>query len=229
MPEIKKNPTVEDDLDDDFLDGEPFHLNDSGTPHSFPLITFLSMVTSNTSLPYFVSFSSNKGALDGFTSAKPASPVKPTTTQKAEGTTTSSASSSTSPKAARTPESLLLHPEENEDDELDAGGLDAEFSKQLASGMEELMKEMSGNSELQKSFEEMFKGLDVNGKAPAVAAGAGAASAPATGGASKGAGSASFQDRIAKTMDKLKDSSDQVDVSVLEQNKQNTSLSNRIV
>jgi len=102
----------------------------------------------------------------------------------------------------------LLHPEENEDDELDAGGLDAEFSKQLASGMEELMKEMSGNNELQKSFEEMFKGLDVNGKAPAVAA------ATSTTAGAKGAGSANFQDRIAKTMDKLKDSSDQVDVSI---------------
>ncbi|GJJ70769.1 peroxin-19 [Entomortierella parvispora] len=174
MPEIKKNPTVvEDDLDDDFLDG----------------------------------------ALDGFTAAKPATPVKPSSTQKAaEGT--SSASSSTSPKATRTPESLLLHPEENEDDELDAGGLDAEFSKQLASGMEELMKEMSGNSELQKSFEEMFKGLDVNGKAPAAAA----ASTPAT--SAKGAGSASFQDRIAKTMDKLKDSSDQVDAQVAEESEE---------
>lgn len=82
------------------------------------------------------------------------------------------------------------------------GGLDAEFSKQLASGMEELMKEMNGNAELQKSFEEMFKGLDVNGKSTA---------APAP----KAASAASFQDRIAKTMDKLKDSSEQVDVSVL--------------
>ncbi|OAQ36656.1 Pex19 protein [Linnemannia elongata AG-77] len=83
------------------------------------------------------------------------------------------------------------------------GGLDAEFSKQLASGMEELMKEMNGNAELQKSFEEMFKGLDVNGKSTA---------APAP----KAAGAASFQDRIAKTMDKLKDSSEQVDAQVAE-------------
>ncbi|KAG0042391.1 Peroxisome chaperone and import receptor [Gryganskiella cystojenkinii] len=174
MPEIKKNPAVvEDDLDDDFLDG----------------------------------------ALDGFTAAKPATPVLPTSTQKAAAEGTASASSSTSPKATRTPESLLLHPEENEDDDLDAGGLDAEFSKQLASGMEELMKEMSGNSELQKSFEEMFKGLDVNGKAPV------AATASAAAPASK-AGSASFQDRIAKTMDKLKDSSDQVDAQVAEESEE---------
>ncbi|KAF9942546.1 Peroxisome chaperone and import receptor [Mortierella antarctica] len=172
MPEVKKNPTVvEDDLDDDFLDG----------------------------------------ALDGFTSAKPATPVKPTVTQKAEGAAAASAtSSSTSPKATRTPESLLLHPEDLEDDEdsLD-GGLDAEFSKQLASGMEELMKEMNGNSELQKSFEEMFKGLDVNGKAPAT--GSSPSATPATSKAGN-----NFQDRIAKTMDKLKDSSEQVEAQVAE-------------
>ncbi|KAF9108654.1 Peroxisome chaperone and import receptor [Mortierella sp. GBA35] len=165
MPEVKKNPAtvVEDDLDDDFLDG----------------------------------------ALDGFTSAKPAAPVKPTATQKVD-----SSASTTSSKPARTPESLLLNPEDHLDDDNEAalGGLDAEFSKQLASGMEELMKEMNGNSELQKSFEEMFKGLDVNGKNPATPA----ASAP------KAAGAASFQDRIAKTMDKLKDSSEQVDAQVAE-------------
>ncbi|KAF9129254.1 Peroxisome chaperone and import receptor [Mortierella sp. 14UC] len=163
MPEVKKNPAtvVEDDLDDDFLDG----------------------------------------ALDGFTSAKPAAPVKPTATQKAD----SAAASTTSSKPAKTPESLLLNPEDLEDnDEAAMGGLDAEFSQQLASGMEELMKEMNGNAELQKSFEEMFKGLDVNGKSTATAA------------APKAAGAASFQDRIAKTMDKLKDSSDQVDAQVAE-------------
>ncbi|KAG0370806.1 Pex19 protein family-domain-containing protein [Gamsiella multidivaricata] len=175
MPEVKKNPTVvEDDLDDDFLDG----------------------------------------ALDGFTSAKPATPVKPTTTQKAGGV--ASTSSSTSPKAERTPESLLLSPEDLPDDDDDdaLGGLDAEFSKQLASGMEELMKEMNGNPELQKSFEEMFKGLDVNGKAPVT--GPSAAAAPS----SSSAGAASFQDRIAKTMDKLKDSSEQVEAQVAEESEE---------
>ncbi|KAG9072789.1 Peroxisome chaperone and import receptor [Linnemannia hyalina] len=165
MPEVKKNPTtvVEDDLDDDFLDG----------------------------------------ALDGFTSAKPAAPVKPTATQKVD-----SAASTTSSKPAKTPESLLLNPEDLEDDdEAAVGGLDAEFSKQLASGMEELMKEMNGNTELQKSFEEMFKGLDVNGKSTA---------APTP----KAASAASFQDRIAKTMDKLKDSSEQVDAQVAEESEE---------
>ncbi|KAG0315272.1 Peroxisome chaperone and import receptor [Dissophora globulifera] len=177
MPEVKKNPTVvEDDLDDDFLDG----------------------------------------ALDAFTSAKPTAPVKLTATQKAASTAgASSSSSSTSPRAERTPESLLLNPEDlvDDDDEEALGGLDAEFSKQLASGMEELMKEMNGNPELQKSFEEMFKGLDVNGKAPATAATVESA------GSSKPA-AASFQDRIAKTMDKLKDSSEQVDAQVAEESEE---------
>ncbi|KAF8939702.1 Peroxisome chaperone and import receptor, partial [Dissophora ornata] len=161
-------------------------------------------------------------ALDEFTSAKPATPVKPTATQKA---TTASASSSTSPKAERTPESLLLHPEDLADDDDDdaLGGLDAEFSQQLASGMEELMKEMNGNPELQKSFEEMFKGLDVNGKAPATSTSSAAEAAGVAGlaGASpKAGGAGSFQDRIAKTMDKLKDSSEQVDAQVAEESEE---------
>ncbi|KAF8952434.1 Peroxisome chaperone and import receptor [Haplosporangium bisporale] len=70
--------------------------------------------------------------------------------------------------------------------------------------MEELMKEMNGNSELQKSFEEMFKGLGVDGKAPVEAP------------ASTAAPGESFQDRIAKTMGKLKESSDEVDAKVAE-------------
>ncbi|KAF9185220.1 Peroxisome chaperone and import receptor [Haplosporangium sp. Z 767] len=173
MPEVKKNPTVvEEDLDDDFLDG----------------------------------------ALDGFTSAKPATPVKPTATQKAGPAAAST--STTSPKVARTPESLLLHPEDLSDD--DSGDLDTEFSKQLAAGMEELMKEMNGNTELQKSFEEMFKGLDVNGKVSGTEAPATSSAAANTQGSKTAAGASSFQDRIAKTMDKLKDSSEQVEAQVAE-------------
>ncbi|KAG0264939.1 Peroxisome chaperone and import receptor [Mortierella polycephala] len=199
MPEVKKNPiVVEEDLDDDFLDG----------------------------------------ALDGFTSAKPATPVKPTATQKAGPAAASS--STTSSKVARTPESLLLHPEDLSDDDGDAldAGLDTEFSKQLAAGMEELMKEMNGNTELQKSFEEMFKGLDVNGKvsgteapstpgapaasgaAAAAAAAAAAVAAASAQGSKTAAGASSFQDRIAKTMDKLKDSSEQVEAQVAEESEE---------
>ncbi|KAF9392073.1 Peroxisome chaperone and import receptor [Podila verticillata] len=141
MPEVTKKPTVvEEDLDDDFLDG----------------------------------------ALDGFTSAKPATTVKPATTKATTSVT------------------------DEKEDEGENGQLDDEFKNSLAAGMEELMKEMNGNSELQKSFEEMFKGLGVDGKAPVEAP------------ASTAAPGESFQDRIAKTMGKLKESSDEVDAKVAE-------------
>ncbi|KAG0355393.1 Peroxisome chaperone and import receptor [Podila minutissima] len=164
MPELHKNPTVEDDLDDDFLDG----------------------------------------ALDGFTAAKPATPVKPTSTKKAEG--------AKSPKndnnAARTPEALLLNPELNEDNDDDIlSETDAEVQKSMAMGMEELMREMSSNSELQKTFEEMFKGMDLDLEKKG-------ASEPPDAQAKTPEPAGSFQDRIAKTMDKLKDSSEQVEAQV---------------
>ncbi|KAG0330981.1 Peroxisome chaperone and import receptor [Podila horticola] len=151
MPEVTKKPTVvEEDLDDDFLDG----------------------------------------ALDGFTSAKPATAVKPTSTSKATSVT-----------------------DQAEEDETEDGQLDDEFKNSLAAGMEELMKEMNGNSELQKSFEEMFKGLGVDGKAPEAPSTAAETAAAAAAG---GAPGESFQDRIAKTMGKLKESSDEVDAKVAE-------------
>lgn len=128
-------------------------------------------------LPSSVLYPPFSGALDGFTSAKPATTVKPATTKATTSVT-----------------------DENED-EGENGQLDDEFKNSLAAGMEELMKEMNGNSELQKSFEEMFKGLGVDGKAPVEAP------------ASTAAPGESFQDRIAKTMGKLKESSDEVDVS----------------
>ncbi|KAF9168128.1 Peroxisome chaperone and import receptor [Actinomortierella ambigua] len=167
MPETTKKPTVVDEeVDDDFLDG----------------------------------------ALDGFVSPKPAAPAKPASTKKAETSTSKAAASSDKP--ARTPESILFNPDEDDEDGMDPND---EFTKQLAAGMEDLMKEMSGNQELQKSFEEMFKNLDVAG---AGAPGSPSPSSPAAGG-DKAAGG-SFQDRIAKTMDKLKDSSEQADAKAAE-------------
>ncbi|KAG0240649.1 Pex19 protein family-domain-containing protein [Mortierella sp. GBAus27b] len=158
-------------------------------------------------------------ALDGFTSARPTQPVKPATTQKAGvAPAASGSSSSTSQKPEKTPESLLLQPEDLEDDDEALAGMDAEFTNQLASGMEELMKEMNNNPELQKSFEEMFKGLDVNGKSPATEKPAAAAAAGAS--SAKAGGAGNFQDRIARTMDKLKDSSEQVDAQVAEESEE---------
>ncbi|KAF9921662.1 Peroxisome chaperone and import receptor, partial [Modicella reniformis] len=146
----------------------------------------------------------------------PVAPVRLAATQKAAGVAAASASSSSvSPKTEKTPESLLLHPEDLDDDEA-LTGLDAEFSQQLASGMEELMKEMNNNPELQRSFEEMFKGLDVNSKAPATeeVIPSSEASGPRAGDAG------SFQDRIGKTMNRLKDSSEQVDAQVAEESEE---------
>ncbi|KAG0221224.1 Peroxisome chaperone and import receptor, partial [Actinomortierella wolfii] len=147
-------------------------------------------------------------ALDGFVSPKPAAPVKPASTKKVE--TPSSKAATSSDKPARTPESILFNPDEDDEDGMD---LNDEFTKQLAAGMEDLMKEMSGNQELQKSFEEMFKNLDLAGAGPP---GSSSSSSPTPGGSGSKPAGGSFQDRIAKTMDKLKDSSEQVDAKVAE-------------
>ncbi|KAG0032712.1 Peroxisome chaperone and import receptor [Podila clonocystis] len=165
MPELHKNPTVEDDLDDDFLDG----------------------------------------ALDGFTAAKPVTPVKPTSTKMAEG----AKSPITDNSSAQTPEALLLNPELNkdDDDDINLSETDAEFQKSMAMGMEELMREMSSNSELKKTFDEMFKGMDLDLEKKCMGA--------PTDTQGKTPGPAGrFQDRITKTMDKLKDSSEQVEAQV---------------
>ncbi|KAF9353303.1 Peroxisome chaperone and import receptor [Mortierella sp. AD094] len=161
MSEKAKKPTVvEEDLDDDFLDG----------------------------------------ALDGFTSSKPVSAA--TSTTPPVSSTSSSSKTKSVDKSTKT-----LQDDDDDDDKLDDDlGLDEEFTKSLASGMEELMKEMNGNPELKESFEEIFKGLDINGKAPATTA--------------AGADSKNFQDRIAKTMGKLKDSSDQVEAQVAEESEE---------
>jgi hypothetical protein len=160
--------------------------------------------------------------LDEFSAPRAAKPVKPATTKVASDinstSTTASPSLKKTEKSAQTNESILVNPEGNEDDDDDLA-LDDEFTKQLAAGMEDLMQEMSGNSELQKSFEEMFKGLDAS---LGDVASFGGSSKPETQSPSstnsKGkapASGASFQERIAQTMDKLKDSSDQVEACFL--------------
>ncbi|KAF9186643.1 Peroxisome chaperone and import receptor [Haplosporangium sp. Z 767] len=160
-------------------------------------------------------------ALDGFTAPISVPQSKPA----------ASSTSSTTPK----PSNSLLHPhlqppstaagasEDNIIDE-DVGILDEEFSKTLALGMEELMMEMNANPELKQSFEEMLIGLDIDGKnsaagSPSLSSSKPGAtrSGPGVSAASTSSGGAkSFQDRVAKTMDKLKDSSEQVDSQVAE-------------
>ncbi|KAI7863153.1 Pex19 protein [Spinellus fusiger] len=85
-----------------------------------------------------------------------------------------------------------------------------EFARQLAAGMEELMGHMGGEQdpEMKQVFEQVWKSLDE-------------ANLPAPSTAAKEEGSAtpgqSFQDTIAQTMNKLKDSSKQVDSSIAEE------------
>ncbi|KAG0267503.1 Peroxisome chaperone and import receptor [Mortierella polycephala] len=113
--------------------------------------------------------------------------------------------------------------EDNVDDK-DEGILDEEFSETLAMGMEELMMEMNANPELKQSFEEMFNGLGIDGMNSAARSPSLSSSKPGATGSGSGisaastssGGGKSFQDRVAKTMDKLKDSSEQVDSQVAE-------------
>ncbi|CAO3599518.1 unnamed protein product [Absidia cylindrospora] len=105
------------------------------------------------------------------------------------------------------------------DDMLD----DDAFAKQLQAGMEELMGNMDQDPEMKAAFEKVWGNLDPTAMAtqaneeaakststPRAAATSPSPPAPAAGGAS-------FQDTIAQTMNKLKDSSKQVDSSISEE------------
>lgn len=83
---------------------------------------------------------------------------------------------------------------------------DDDFAKQLASNMEELMGGMDQDEEMKKTFEKIWKSFEENETSANPNA-----SLPQQ--PSPGAQQSSFQDKIAQTMNKLKDSSKQVDVS----------------
>ncbi|KAI8388846.1 Pex19 protein [Radiomyces spectabilis] len=107
-------------------------------------------------------------------------------------------------------------PEEGLDDMLDS----EEFSKQLAAGMEELMGQFGQDENMMEAFEKVWKSLDAENLTGA-ATDAESSSQTArdindTTGSKPSA--KSFQDTIAQTMDKLKDSSKQVDSSMAEEN-----------
>jgi small-conductance mechanosensitive channel len=74
-----------------------------------------------------------------------------------------------------------------------------EFNEQLAQGMQELLKNLNLEGEGNEQFNELLKGLD---QAPA-----------ANGTAPSSSSSNNFSDAINQTMNKLKNSSDQVKVS----------------
>lgn len=85
-----------------------------------------------------------------------------------------------------------------------------EFAKQLAAGMEELMGHINEDKDMKDTFEKIWKSFEENESS----------SSPSSSSAAAGAGketatprqAQSFQDTIARTMNKLKDSSKQVDV-----------------
>jgi peroxin-19 len=84
------------------------------------------------------------------------------------------------------------------------------FAKQLQAGMEELMGNLDQDPDMKAAFEQVWGSFD-----PATLATQAneEAAKNSTQTARGGGGSASFQDTIAQTMNKLKDSSKQVDVS----------------
>ncbi|KAJ3330712.1 Peroxisome chaperone and import receptor [Blyttiomyces sp. JEL0837] len=95
---------------------------------------------------------------------------------------------------------------------------DDEFAKQLAAGMEQLMKEYSGTSsasDIQATMDhlvESVKNLQSGLDAPVPGTGSSSSKPSAT--AAKGG--ASFQAQISETMNKLRDSSEKVDAQVAE-------------
>ncbi|ORY98056.1 Pex19 protein family-domain-containing protein [Syncephalastrum racemosum] len=89
-----------------------------------------------------------------------------------------------------------------------------EFAKQLASGMEELMGGMDQDEEMKNTFEKIWKSFEENEKNadPSASSQQQRPSGPQQ--------QSSFQDKIAQTMNKLKDSSKQVDDSIAEEGQQ---------
>lgn len=90
------------------------------------------------------------------------------------------------------------------------------FAEQLQAGMEELMGNMDQDPEMKAAFEKVWGSFDpttMAAQANEEAAKSTSATARAGSAPSTAPGGASFQDTIAQTMNKLKDSSKQVDVS----------------
>lgn len=101
-----------------------------------------------------------------------------------------------------------------------------DFAKQLAAGMEQLMGQMGGesNDEMKEAFEKVWASFDNGAGAdttfsekptPAAPAAPAAAASPSSSTREVPKVPQSFQDTIGKTMNKLKDSSKEIDVSYL--------------
>ncbi|SAM08666.1 hypothetical protein [Absidia glauca] len=102
--------------------------------------------------------------------------------------------------------------QESLDDTLDNDA----FAKQLQAGMEELMGNLDQDPDMKAAFEQVWGSFDPATLATQANEEAAKNSAQTARGG--GGGTASFQDTIAQTMNKLKDSSKQVDSSIAEEN-----------
>ena len=124
-------------------------------------------------------------------------------------TTTSTIAPKVEAKKETTAASFEEDPaEQSLDDMLD----NDDFAKQLAAGMEQLMGQMGGlegngekNDDMKEAFEKVWASFDAEGNTPA---------APAAGTREVPKVPKSFQETIDKTMNKLKDSSKEIDVSI---------------
>ncbi|KAI8096509.1 Pex19 protein family-domain-containing protein [Halteromyces radiatus] len=99
--------------------------------------------------------------------------------------------------------------EESLDDMLD----NEAFAKQLQAGMEELMGNMEQDPEMKAAFEKVWGSFD-----PTTLANQDKSETAKPSTTDRAVPGASFQDTIAQTMNKLKDSSKQVDSSISEEN-----------
>lgn len=102
--------------------------------------------------------------------------------------------------------------EQSLDDMLD----NDDFAKQLAAGMEQLMGQMGGadaegNDDMKEAFEKVWASFDSDAAAATTTTTTASSTAPSTREVPKVP--QSFQDTIGKTMNKLKDSSKEIDVS----------------
>lgn len=92
-----------------------------------------------------------------------------------------------------------------------------EFAKQLASAMSDWMQEMDNDKETRETFEKIWSSFETEqGKGEGAAAGAGTSNSSGNSGGDARPGEAkSFQESISQTMNKLKESSKNIDVSRL--------------
>ncbi|ORX97581.1 Pex19 protein [Basidiobolus meristosporus CBS 931.73] len=96
-----------------------------------------------------------------------------------------------------------------------------EFAKQLAEGMEEFMKEMNGDDSLKQTFEQLLGSFDQNDFNPSASLQPNPKKKPEeklkSSESSTSTAPASFQEKVEQTMNKLRDSSEQVQAEVNEE------------